>query len=747
MKKLFTKVYNVGVTTEMDRDDISRVRIINQLCFFLLLTSVLGFIPYYIYIGSWPLLLTEIPGDITYLTAFFLNYRRQYLAAKVILLGAFNLLMLYLIPSIGKEWGFQYAYIVLIVVPMFIFNEKEKRYRAIFNGIAIAFLLLLEFTNYQLFFPEPIERPDQVTKLALLSMLIFINYLIASSFIKQNRRAQDKILHLLEESNAQNDALMKSQKKLLDQSEELMANEVEMQRAHNELKTLNGRLEEKVEERTEELNKKVKELKEAQVEMSRSRDIAEKANQSKTRFLANMSHEIRSPLNAILGFSQILKLRSPELKLPPEDQQYLNNIKVSGENLSELINNILDLSKIEAGKLSLSTEDLNLKQLFQSIFHINKAKALEKDIQFVYDFDARLPEFVRTDRTKLNQILMNLTSNAIKFTASGKKVQLLAHKDKNESIAIFKVIDKGIGIAANRLESIFEPFEQADNSVTRRFGGTGLGLTITRQMARLLGGDVTVESVEGEGSIFTVTIPYEIASQSARKIVEVQPQDVTFAKNNKVLVVEDNQLNQEMMRAMFNQLGLEMYLAENGIEGVQKAQELLPDLILMDMHMPEMGGLEATKKIRNIEDLYDTPIVALSADAFKNQQRRAFRNGVNDYLTKPIDFEKLFPVFKKYLKIDRTKEEQAKKQGQKASQVAEVLSDEKLQEITVLLQKIENTPIFETKSILNHINQIRVLSEGTQSVYLVLCDQLEDAVFAGDEDLLKESLKNSLHNE
>ena len=741
MKKLIIKIYNTGITAEMDRDDVARVRIINQLCFFLLLTSFLGFIPYYLYIGSWPLLLTEIPGDIIYLTAFWLNYRRQYLIAKVMLLLVFNLLMLYMIPSIGKEWGFQYAYVVLIIAPMFFFNEKEKRYRIIFNALALSCLVLLEFTNYQLFFPEPVERPDRVTKFSLLSMLIFINYLLASSFIKQNRRAQDKILNLLEQSQAQNEALMKSQKKLLYQSEELLASEMEMRLTHEELKVLNTRLEEKVASRTQALNEKVKELNETQLEIKEAKDIAEKANESKTRFLANMSHEIRSPLNAILGFSQILKLRSPELKLPTEDQQYLDNIKMSGENLSELINNILDLSKIEAGKLSLSKEDLNLKQLFQSIFHINKAKALEKDIQFVYDFDAHLPEFVRTDRTKVNQILMNLTSNAIKFTASGKKVQLLAQKDAHEAKAIFKVIDEGIGIAADRLERIFEPFEQADNSVTRRFGGTGLGLTITRQMARLLGGDVTVESTEGVGATFTVTIPYEMASRAVRKaIVEVAPKDINFAKDNKVLVVEDNQLNQEMMQAMFSQLGLEMHLAENGVEGVQKAQEILPDLILMDMHMPEMSGLEATKKIRNIEALQNTPIVALSADAFKNQQRRAFRNGVNDYLTKPIDFEKLFPVFKKYLKITQPA-------TPTAAQVAEVLSTKQSQEIIELLQKIENTPIFETKQILNWINQIRILSQGTQSRYIKLCDQLEDAVFAGDEDLLKASLKNSPHNE
>ena len=191
---------------------------------------------------------------------------------------------------------------------------------------------------------------------------------------------------------------------------------------------------------------------------------------------------------------------------------------------------------------------------------------------------------------------------------------------------------------------------------------------------------------------------------------------------------------QEMMQAMLSQLGLKMHLAENGLQAITKAQELLPDLILMDMHMPEMGGLEATDKIREIATLQDTPIVALSADAFKNQQHRAFRKGVNDYLTKPIDFEKLFPVLVKYLK----KEEVT--MTDKSSKEKKSLSPEELQLIEERIRTIENTPIFETKLIVGYLNEIRKLVDGTGSPYTALCDKIEDAVFVGDEEILKELL-------
>ena len=486
----------------------------------------------------------------------------------------------------------------------------------------------------------------------------------------------------------------------------------------------------------EELETKIEELNQAQIDMKAAKDLAERANEAKTQFLANMSHEIRSPLNAIVGFSQILMMRSKNIEMAREDKQYLENIKMSGENLSELINNILDLSKIEAGKLTTSIETLNVKQLFKAIFHINKAKTIEKGIKFNYDFDERIPELISSDRTKLNQILMNLTSNAIKFTPSNRQVNITARKVHDKKQILFEIEDEGIGIAENRIEHIFKPFEQADNSVTRKFGGTGLGLTITKKMIELLGGSIAVQSNEGEGTVFSVLLPYEEATQVEINREQYNIDGVVFSPKNKVLVVEDNQLNQDMMRAIFQELGLTMHLAENGVEGLEKAKEIHPDLILMDMHMPLMDGIETTRKIRELADFQDTPIVAVSADAFTEQQKKAFDAGVNEYITKPIDFDKLLPVMVKHLK----KEEISDTTQSTAQNGHKALSAEALQTIEAKLQQIEQIPIFETKQIVGLVNEIRDLSEGTNAPYLVLCDKIEDAVFAGDEEMLKELL-------
>lgn len=229
--------------------------------------------------------------------------------------------------------------------------------------------------------------------------------------------------------------------------------------------------------------------------------------------LANISHEIRSPLNAISGFGQILTNKSKKMNMPLEFVQFLDKKNLSSQNLSELINNILDLSKIDAGKMKLSCEPLNLKQLFQGIYHINKVNTHKKGLNFSYTFDNKLSRTIEVDRTKINQILMNLASNAIKFTPKGKKVTLKAIKD--QEFILFQITDQGIGIAKDRLKAIFNTFEQADNTISRRFGGTGLGLAITKKMVELMNGKISVESEEGKGSIFTVKIPLKETTEQA----------------------------------------------------------------------------------------------------------------------------------------------------------------------------------------------------------------------------------------
>lgn len=382
------------------------------------------------------------------------------------------------------------------------------------------------------------------------------------------------------------------------------------------------------------------------LEMAQKR--AEEANRSKSIFLANMSHEIRTPLNGIIGFCQILDLRIQRLDVPPKIREYLNNVKISGQLLNELINNILDLSKIEAGKIELFEEELNLKAIFEGIYHVNKPNALEKKLNYRYTFDPQLPDLIISDRTKLNQILMNLTSNAIKFTPEGKSVQLQAvyHKEG----VLFQVIDRGIGISPERQKFIFEPFEQAERTTTRDFGGTGLGLAITKKMVRLLGGKIWVESVPGEGTTFSVQLPLKKVSSLLTENSESELQTYSFSKDQVILVAEDNLINQEMITILFNDLGLEIHLANDGEESIRKTLELNPDLILMDINMPKMDGITAVQKIRQYPKFVDIPIIALSADAFIEQQQAAYKSGFSEYLTKPIDLEKLISVLSKYLK-------------------------------------------------------------------------------------------------
>ncbi|MCP4757682.1 MAG: response regulator [Proteobacteria bacterium] len=389
-----------------------------------------------------------------------------------------------------------------------------------------------------------------------------------------------------------------------------------------------------------------KQLDERTQELLLAKEQAEAANRSKSRFLANMSHDIRNPLNAIIGFSRILKKKAKILSLPDDFLKYLDSIIFSGRNLTELINNVLDISKIEVGKMKVSKEIVDLEKLVQGVYKINKFHAKQGDIELACVFDLPPGTKIRSDRTCLNQILMNLISNAIKFTPKNKTVTIKTARE--EDCILFQVIDEGIGIPDEFQETVFSSFEQVGDNTEYPMRGTGLGLAITKNMVELLDGTIQLESEVGKKTVFSVRIPFkETSGETSGE--NIDPLIDQFGPENVVLVVEDDPNNRMMIEALLEDMGLEILTAENGLEGVEKIREMKPDLVLMDMNMPVMGGIEAVQQIRRDPKCSDVPVIAFSGDAFKEQQQHAFDAGVNDYLTKPIDEKKLVSMLKKYL--------------------------------------------------------------------------------------------------
>ena len=377
-----------------------------------------------------------------------------------------------------------------------------------------------------------------------------------------------------------------------------------------------------------------------------SKKQAESANKAKSRFLANLSHEIRTPLNAIVGFTTIIEWMTKNKEIEEELLSYLDKIKISSHNLSDLIKDVLDLAKIEAGKLTLNKEEINAEQLIRNMIQVNKDLAEQKKIKLTYHVSDSFPKFIKTDRTKMNQILMNLVTNAIKFTPEGKvhiKAQI-----KTKNTLSFKVIDTGIGIRKENIGKIFNSFEQADRTIIKNYGGTGLGLSITKNLVTLLGGKIFVESKLDEGSIFKIELPYNMASPIEKS--ETTPiSEIRFPTNNKALLVENDSVNREAISQLLKQLNLRVFVAENAENVIEQCLDIKPNIVLMDIHMPRIDGFEATKTILNTKKLNHIPIIGLSANAFDKTKKKSLEAGMKCFLTKPVNVEQFIKVLQLYL--------------------------------------------------------------------------------------------------
>jgi PAS domain S-box-containing protein len=385
-----------------------------------------------------------------------------------------------------------------------------------------------------------------------------------------------------------------------------------------------------------------------------AKQAAEAANVAKGSFLANMSHEIRTPLNAVLGLSELLLRKHQE----PDTADKLGKIRTAGKHLLGIINDILDFSKIEAGKLQLSEDKVDIRVLPVNVCSMVAESANSKGIQLKTEVDF-LPPHLLGDRTRLTQALLNLVSNAVKFTQTGS-VTVRANKvgEDADSVSIrFEVIDTGIGISLDAINRLFNPFEQADASTVRSFGGTGLGLAITRRLAQLMGGDAGVESVLGEGSTFWITVRLKKIDGVSIDTALSSGSDVVAQLKAKyvgtrILVVEDNEINQIVAQEILEDVGLVCDLANDGEEAVLMIRTAQPGthaLIFMDMQMPKMDGLTATKLIRQLETGKDIPIVAMTANAFNEDEERCIAAGMNDFVSKPVDPDRLYSTLLKWL--------------------------------------------------------------------------------------------------
>jgi len=468
--------------------------------------------------------------------------------------------------------------------------------------------------------------------------LIIANKELAFQNDEKEKRANELII-ANKELAFQNDEKEKRAAELFIANEELLFQTGEKEKRAAELVIADIELDFQIKEK-EKREIANKELEEAKSKAESATQIAEEAVKAKQQFLSNMSHEIRTPMNAIIGFTKVML----KTDLSAKQEEYLTAIKVSGDALIVLINDILDLAKIEAGKMSFEKTPFKLAASISSMLHLFETKIQEKNLKLVKEYDQNIPEVLVGDPIRLHQIILNLVSNAVKFTTNGiitVTVRQMEDEDQDSVSIKFTVTDTGIGIAENTLDRIFESFQQASSGTSRLFGGTGLGLAIVKQLVKQQGGTINVKSKIDEGSTFSFVLNFQKTKAEAELESGTVELD-TEIKNLKVLVVEDIALNQLLMKTFLDDFGFESNIAPNGRVAIEQlAQKQLVsvkpyDIILMDLQMPEMNGFEATEYIRNKMNS-NIPIIALTADVTTVDLAKCKAVGMNDYIAKPVD--------------------------------------------------------------------------------------------------------------
>ena len=596
---LVAKITNWGVTPDLKVEAAQIVR----------LTNIFGLFPMTVYI---PLVVMGLLLDISFyyiscsLIAFVVsfglwcNYKGFYTVAKTIIISSNSILILLTKNVIDGNLSVIAYYFPILACFAFFYNLHKELAMVLLNLVVTVTCIVLCFALPSYVF----GRVD--VEAATLLVISEVNYVF--SFI-----AFIFYIYYTTKVKLQTEALLIQSR----ETAERMARDAE-------------RLAQNAEQMAEQLK----------IE----KEKAENDKKAKTIFLSNMSHELRTPLNGIIGTTNLL-LQDHKI---PEICSQLDVLKYSSEHMLEVINDILDFNKIEAGKLQVDRNIFNLEQLVERLCAVFQPQFEKKNVHFCIEFDPMLKKEVISDDTRLNQILNNLISNALKFTRHGfvtLKVKLVTSTSYNMMVS-FSVIDTGIGIPKNKIAEVFKSFTQANYNTNREYGGTGLGLTISKKLVEMFGGELLVKSNEGKGSEFYFTIPIRINNNKTNFVNEHKVKELKSLRGKKVLVAEDNKINMIVTRRFLEKWDVEIREAKNGLEALElfKAHEF--DLLLIDLEMPVMDGYEAVAEIRKLNPLI--PAIAFTAAVFENMKYRLLSNGFNDYVNKPFRPEELHAKIAQY---------------------------------------------------------------------------------------------------
>jgi signal transduction histidine kinase/ActR/RegA family two-component response regulator len=406
----------------------------------------------------------------------------------------------------------------------------------------------------------------------------------------------------------------------------------------------------KLEKANEDLTEEIDYVKRMEVELKQARDKAEEMSKAKGEFLANMSHEIRTPMNGVIGTLQLLE----DTELDDDQQEYVTTAHKSANALLTILNDILDLSKIEAGKLDLETIPFDLREILHDLITLHALKSEQKGIELTSKVDPRIPPALIGDPTRIRQILLNLVSNALKFTSEGSvsinaEVQSL---EQGSAVIRIEVQDTGIGIDETVRDKLFNAFTQADGSTTRKYGGTGLGLAIVRQLVEMMQGELGIDGAPGKGSTFWFALPLKISNEVLKSTRTMQPSQMQDKLHGHILLVEDNPINQMVARKMLEKIGVETELAGDGQEALNLLYEHSFDAVLMDCQMPVLDGFNATRQLREWEQQQQRkplPVIAMTANVMEGDRERCLDAGMNDYIGKPFRNEDLHAILQRWL--------------------------------------------------------------------------------------------------